>query len=201
MDLLVGELFVVASPNGKAALVVKVPLVATRGDLCLILQRMTGLDFLGGESESCCEAHPWTGRRLPEFTVTWEGDPTGGYNPFAGDVRLLDHGLQLGARLEVRPVCAACAEGATRADEAMLVAMTRSPADLLGSSGHVASPAGGPNGTMGGIDCHSRRPGMTEGEFRGRVELRAFERRRRDRESESALRDLLRSSAASPAPR
>ena len=70
MDLLVGDLFVVVSPNGKAALVVKVPLLATRGDLCLILQRMTGLDLLGGECESSDEAHLWTGRRLPEFTVT-----------------------------------------------------------------------------------------------------------------------------------
>ena len=200
MDLLVGELFVVASPNGKAALVVKVPLVATRGDLCLILQRMTGLDLLGGECESCYGAHPWTGRRLPEFTVTWEGDPTGGYSPFAGDVRLLDHGLRLGARLEVRPVCAMCAKGATRADEAMLVAMVRSPADLLDSSGHAASPAVGLNGTMRGLDRHSQRPGMTEGEFRGRVEMRASERRRRDREGESALRALLQSRAASPAP-
>ena len=49
MDLLVGDFFVVASPNRKAAMVVKVPLQATRGDLCLILQRMTGLDFLGKE--------------------------------------------------------------------------------------------------------------------------------------------------------
>ena len=207
MDLLVGELFVVVSPNGKAALVVKVPLLATRGDLCLILQRMTGLDLLGNECESGYGAHPWTGRRLPEFTVTWEGDPTGGYSPFAGDVRLLDHGLRLGAKLEVRPVCAMCAEDATRADGAMLEAMVRSPADLLDSSGHAALPAGGPNG-MRGADRHSRRPGMTEGEFRGRVELRAFERRRRDREGVSALHDLLQGRArpphndlASPCPR
>ena len=33
MDLLVGDFFVVASPNGKAAMVIKVPLDATRGDL------------------------------------------------------------------------------------------------------------------------------------------------------------------------
>ena len=202
MDLLVGEFFVVVSPNGKAAMIVKVPLLATRGDLCLILQRMTGLDFLGKECESSDwgATHPWAGRRLPKFTVTWEGDPTGGYNPFAGDVRLSDHGLRPGARLEVRPVCAVSAEDATRADGAMLEAMVRSPADLLDSSGHTASLTGDQVEAMSGLDPHSRRPGMTEGEFRGRVEVRTAERRRRAREGESALLALLRGGAAAPVP-
>ena len=70
MDLLVGEFFVVASPNGKAAMVVRVPLEATRGDLHIILERVTGLDFTGRTSPD-----DWASAPRPTFTVTWQGDP------------------------------------------------------------------------------------------------------------------------------
>ena len=118
MDLLVGEFSVVASPNGKAAMVVKVPLHATRGDLHVILKRVTGLDFTGRTSPDY-----WASACVPTYAITWQGDPVVGWNPLARDVRLVDHGLVTGKLLVVRTtlVTETANDDSAAADDAMLV--------------------------------------------------------------------------------
>ena len=196
MDLLVGDFFVVASPNGRAAMIIKVPLDATRGDLHLVLERVTGLDFTGRTSPDY-----WTSTPRPTFTVTWHGDPVvEGWNPFVHDVPLVDHGLSVGKLLTVRStlVNRPAEDDSELADNTMLVstmpggssplahAILRARDRVASGSGPTgATPEAGFSGVI--LDQLGTTqwwlPGMTEEEFRTRIENRDALRRMRASES------------------
>ena len=196
MDLLVGDFFVVASPNGKAAMVIKVPLDATRGDLHYILERVTGLDFTGRTSPDY-----WTSTPRPTFTVTWHGDPVvEGWNPFVHDVPLVDHGLSVGKLLTVRStlVNRPAEDDSELADNTMLVSSMPGGSSplahaILRARNRVASgsvPTGATReATREAVSSEDVLdqlgttqwwlPGMTEEEFRTRIDHRDALRRMR----------------------
>ena len=196
MDLLVGDFFVVASPNGRAAIVIKVPLDATRGDLHLILERVTGLDFTGRTSPDYFTSTP-----RPTFTVTWHGDPVvEGWNPFVHDVPLVDHGLSVGKLLTVRStlVNRSAEDDSELADNTMLVGSMPGGSSPLaqailrarnrGASGSVPDDAarGTTRGAVSSGDILDQLgttqwwlPGMTEEEFRTNIAHRDALRRMR----------------------
>ena len=192
MDLLVGDFFVVASPNGKAAMVIKMPLDATRGDLHLVLERVTGLDFTGRTSPEY-----WTSTPRPTFTVTWHGDPVvEGWNPFVHDVPLVDHGLSVGKLLTVRStlVNRPAEDDSELADNTMLVNTMPGGSSPLAhailrardrvASGSVPTGTTLEAGSSGVIldqlgTTQWWLPEMTEEEFRTRIENRDALRRMR----------------------
>ena len=201
MDLLVGDFFVVASPNGKAAMVIKVPLDATRGDLHYILERVTGLDFTGRTSPDY-----WTSTPRPTFTVTWYGDPVvEGWNPFVHDVPLVDHGLSVGKLLTVRStlVYRSAENDCELADNAMLVSSMPGGSSplaqaILRARNRVASGSSDDatrEAAREAISCGDILdqlgttqwwlPGMTEEEFQARIDHRdALRRMRASRSSQ-----------------
>ena len=172
-------------------MVIKMPLDATRGDLHLVLERVTGLDFTGRTSPEY-----WTSTPRPTFTVTWQGDPVvEGWNPFVHDVRLVDHGLSVGKLLTVRStlVNRPAEDDSELADNTMLVNTMPGGSSplaraILRARDRVASGSDPEAGLSGVIldqlgTTQWWLPGMTEEEFRTRIENRDALRRMRASES------------------
>ena len=111
MNRLSGDFFVVLSPQGGAAMVIKLTLDSTRCELSALVQRYTGLDLMS---------------HTPEYVVTWDDDmfPQGWRD--SGDFwhsPLVDHRLQVGSNIRLEPMATSWSEWTGRAlhaEEVML---------------------------------------------------------------------------------